>query len=160
MVYLVDQGHSLLNNYEKKRRENNIMKKLVVILSLFLAVGYSYGQKITYPQIASYISSDITAKDQRVYQYILYRINYQEQHIDKEGYSAGMSLVGIVNDSIISPKLAVKALKEIRNNYSEKSKLVNKDYWGGEDDSPILEIYLSDTLWVRYWVECYKHVIP
>lgn len=132
------------------------MKKLFGLLLILVFGVYSYGQKIVYPQIASYISSDITAKDGRVYELILYRINYQEQHIDKNGYSKELNTWSTTQDSIISPMLAVKALKDIRKKYKEKSKLVNTDYWGGEDTPPVLEIYLSDTLWCRYLVQCYK----
>lgn len=135
------------------------MKKLVILLGLILLLENSYGQRITYPEKASYISSDITAKDGRIYQYILYRVKYQEQHLDKDGFSNGLSSVLVLKDSIISPKLAVQSLKEFKKQYSEKSKLVNSDYWGGEDESPVLEVYLKDTLWVRYWVECYKQDI-
>jgi hypothetical protein len=135
------------------------MKKLVILLSLLFLIKASFGQKITYPEKASYISSDITAKDGRIYQYILYRIKHQEQHLDNQKYLKGVSSVSIIKDSIISPKLAVQSLKDIKKQYKEKSKLVNADYWGGEDESPVLEIYLSDTLWTKYWIECYKQDI-
>ncbi|MEP0984944.1 hypothetical protein [Ekhidna sp.] len=132
-------------------------RKLFFILILLIS-GYVKGQ-IKYPQIRSYISSSITS-DEKNYDYILYRILGEEVRMDTQGYLLGRSKIFQIADSLISPKLAVSRIKEIpKEHKGSKYKLINKKYYGGNNPVPQLEIYKSDTVKLRYWVEVYYQKI-